>query len=538
MRMTRRIAVRLALTLCVAVAAVSPGPGGAQAVRNPDGVAVIIGNENYQHRYKDGRAVEPVRYAHRDAEAFRKYVLDVLGFDPENVIFKRDANRNDMNDIFGNRETDQGDLWRSLPRSPEVVVFYSGHGAPGLSDGSAYLLPIDADPGKAELSGYPVDLLYENLGGLPNARSIHVYLDSCFSGNTHAGTLIDNIKGPMNIEPEEPESLLTVLTASSAGQVAHWDDTVRHGLFTHHLLDALYGKGDADRDGRVTASEAKAYLDGNMTVAARRSLGRVQDARLQGLPDAVLGSGSFRERPPSVAGTLTVRTEPVDARVRVSGAAYRDGMPLATGQYEVSVQAENHEPFRRRLSIDGPTTYMISLCRLEARTKPVCHDRPVTRHRTESRTTTQSIDETESIDLRGYLDNRGIAPSDMHGALDNLMRTVADNPRKLGRVRDIMCGIAKKRLMNRASGRTEGHRMSECRAQGGSYVQGSYGGPACSACEDIVNGPCTAKLSWSCSYTTSVQVPYSDTERECSDETRTERICPIGGVEAVVTLLQ
>ena len=541
MQETIRIIVRCALLLCAAVVALGLGPASAQEFRNADGVAVIIGNENYLHQNADGSTVEAVRYAHRDAKAFKQYVLDVLGFDPRNVIFKLDANKITMEHVFGNRQTHKGQLWRSLAHSSDVVVFYSGHGAPGVDDKSAYLLPVDADPGDAEIGGYPVNVLYENLGKLPNPRSVHVYLDSCFSGNTHAGMLIRNIKGPMNIEPKEPESRVTILSAASAGQVAHWDDTVQHSLFTHHLLNALYGEGDADRDGHVTASEAKGYLDRYMTVAARRSLGRIQDALLQGPSDAVLGPVPPGERPLSVIGTLTVRTEPANAQVRVitsSGSAYRDDMLLAPGQYEVAVEAENYEPFRKSLSINGSTTYRISLCRLETRTKQVCHDRPVTRHRAESRKTTGNIDETESIDLQGYLETRGVTRRDMPGAIENLKRTIADNSHKRGRVRDIMCGIARKRLTNRMGGHTEEHRMSRCRAHGGSYVQGSYGEPACSPCDDILSGQCIARAFWSCSYTKSVQVPYSDTERECSDKKSTERICPRGGTEAVVTLLR
>ena len=43
-------------------------------VRNPDGIAVIIGNRNYT-------GAGDVKYAHRDAEAFRRYVvaLGVVG---------------------------------------------------------------------------------------------------------------------------------------------------------------------------------------------------------------------------------------------------------------------------------------------------------------------------------------------------------------------------------------------------------------------------------------------------------------------------
>ena len=55
---------------------------------DPRGVAVIIGNADYEHR-----DVPDVTFAHRDADAFRRYVVDILGFDPENVVDLRDATR-------------------------------------------------------------------------------------------------------------------------------------------------------------------------------------------------------------------------------------------------------------------------------------------------------------------------------------------------------------------------------------------------------------------------------------------------------------
>ena len=94
---------------------------------------------------------------------------------------------------------------------------------------------------------------------------------------------------------------LTVLTAASGKDVASWGEKARHGMFTHHLLDALYGRGDLDDDGWVTASEAKTYLDDTMTVAARVEFGRYQNASLNGLTDAVLAragdGGAFPPRP-------------------------------------------------------------------------------------------------------------------------------------------------------------------------------------------------------------------------------------------------
>ncbi len=250
----------------------------AVAVTNPDGVAVIIGNQNYQGR------IPAVDYAQRDAEAIKRYVIDVLGFDPDNIIFLKDATKIEMETALGNKSNHQGQLWRYLdPKGgSDLVVFYSGHGVPGQNDGRAYLLPTDAKPDFAEINGYPIEVLYQNLGKL-KARTKMVFLDACFSGDSPKGMLIRSASPvfiqakTVNVGPD-----LTVLTAAHGTQLASWDEQTKHGLFTNFLLDALYGKADSDGDGKVTGEEAKAYLDDKMTRAARRRFGRIQEASVVG----------------------------------------------------------------------------------------------------------------------------------------------------------------------------------------------------------------------------------------------------------------
>ena len=280
---------------------VGDGTGAARAeVRNPDGVAIVVGNRGYTHP-----DVYDVSFAHRDADAFRRYVVDVLGFDPENILDLRDASQAKMEAAFGNERSHEGILWRYL--NPDggaaVVVFYSGHGVPGLKDGRGYLLPSDADPNTAEINGYPIDLLYGNLAKLTEAESVWVFLDACFSGSSHRGMLV-RAASPASVTPSLPAGVaerVTLLTAASGDQVASWDEEAGHGLFTHHLLDALYGAGDGDGDGLVTAQEAKAHLDRHMTRAARRIHGRHQRADLRESGDVVLAAapvdGAFPARP-------------------------------------------------------------------------------------------------------------------------------------------------------------------------------------------------------------------------------------------------
>ncbi len=291
---TRLLLQRFALTcgFCAALATVPWGPfiGSAALaeVRNPKGVAVIVGNRDYEHR-----DVPDVAFAHRDAAAFRSYVVDVLGFDPENVIDLRDATRRKLYDAFGTRSDPRSDLWSYLDPEggSDVVVFYSGHGVPGEKDKRGYLLPVDGDPKAAEDDGYPIDLLYRNMGKLLEARTVRVYLDACFSGGSHEGGLI-GAASPVYVPPALPEGLpekLTSLTAATGKQIAAW-----HGLFTHHLLDALYGKSDGDKDGKVTAGEAKAYLDHHMTRAARASADpECEPERRAGCSAGVGGGGMF-----------------------------------------------------------------------------------------------------------------------------------------------------------------------------------------------------------------------------------------------------
>ena len=299
----RALALPLLLAAAAFTAALAPVSPARAEVANPHGVAVIIGNRNYEHA-----DVPPVDYAHRDAEAFKRYVVDALGFDPKNVIHLEDATRRRMVKVFGSPRARMNDVQARLniiapEGGSDVVVYYSGHGVPGR-EGGASLLPADIPPHEAETEGYPLALLYEKLGALRRAKTVRVFLDTCFSGSSDGGRLV--AASPVYQEPAFPDSVtdnLLILTAVTGTQIATWDNEAGHGLFTHHLLDALYGKGDGDADGEVTAREAKAYLDRFMTANAWLLNEREQEAvlmtrALSGLALAKAGEdGAFPARP-------------------------------------------------------------------------------------------------------------------------------------------------------------------------------------------------------------------------------------------------
>ena len=260
------------------------------APANKRAVAVIIGNTDYSSR------IPRVEFAGNDADAFRKFVVDVLGYDPENIIDLRNATKAQMETAFGNDRSPEGKLWRYLdPKGrSDVTVFYSGHGVPGLKDKRGYLLPVDADAETPEINGYSLDTLLGNLGKL-ETKSVSVFLDACFSGDSQKGMLIQGASG-ITIAPKMPDSssAMTIISAAQGDQVASWDFEAKHGLFTKHLLDALYGAADKDdvgnNDDKIVLSEVSDYLVDNMTRAARRTCGRHQTPWVTGDRAAVLAN--------------------------------------------------------------------------------------------------------------------------------------------------------------------------------------------------------------------------------------------------------
>lgn len=223
---------------------------------NPDGIAVIIGNANYEY-------TNTVDFAVNDAQLMKVYLTKVLGFKPGNIIYEPNTSKGKLEGIFGTTENHKGKLhdWIKADVS-DVFIYYSGHGAPGLNDKKGYLVPVDCDPSRVELQGYSLDVFYKNLAKLPS-KSTTIVIDACFSGTG----IIDNISA---IVPEVSEPIYAiengvVLTSSKLNQVSSWYNGKRHGLFTYFFLKSIhdYKNSDNNHDGNLTYQEIFDYISDN-----------------------------------------------------------------------------------------------------------------------------------------------------------------------------------------------------------------------------------------------------------------------------------
>jgi len=255
-------------------------------------VAVIIGNRNYTQNNKD---VPNVDYALNDAQAMYDYVTRTLGYQQGNILYLKDATQADLVSTFGSLNNPKGQLfdWVRANQS-DIFIFYSGHGAPGLSDGRGYLLPVDANPQKVELNGYPLDTFYANLAKIP-ARKTTIILDACFSGVSANGAVVRNASSiSLKMRASKPvmSKETVVLTAAGLSEVASWDTSSEHGLFTSYFLKGVKGEADGNRygnsDGKITLGELKKYLQEEVTYNARRMYGRTQNPQISGNPEVVV----------------------------------------------------------------------------------------------------------------------------------------------------------------------------------------------------------------------------------------------------------
>lgn len=225
---------------------------------NPDYFALVVGIEKYSD-------LPTAQFAERDAEAVKAHLL-ALGYPSRNVVF-----------LAGEKAGRAGIekyLERWLPRNvgenSRVFFYFSGHGAPEVKSGEAYLVPWDGDASFLENTGYPIRRLYQMLGTL-KAQDVIVAMDACFSGAGGRSVLAQGARPLVaKIESAVPESAKIIsFSAASGSEVSGVIPEQGHGAFTYYFLKGLGGAA-RDSSGRVTAQALHNYLVPKVEDAARR----------------------------------------------------------------------------------------------------------------------------------------------------------------------------------------------------------------------------------------------------------------------------
>ena len=98
---------------------------------NKNAYAIVIGIENYRQK------LPKADYAVADAKTMTEYLTKVMGYPEENVVTltNEHAAKSDFEKYF------EKWLFNNVEKDSSVFIYYSGHGAPNVKTGDAFLVP-------------------------------------------------------------------------------------------------------------------------------------------------------------------------------------------------------------------------------------------------------------------------------------------------------------------------------------------------------------------------------------------------------------
>lgn len=253
--MKRRLPSPLSLLAATALAlGATAGTALAQSPAETRSYAIVVGSN------PGGEGQETLRFAERDAANVAAVLKDLGGYPAGNVTLLLRPRGSELMTVLDRVESQLlADHARGL--QSVVLFYYSGHAkAAALELGRDQVL---------------LTTLRERIDALPATLKV-VILDACQSG---AFSGIKGVEPAANFSYNSVARLdaagVAVMASSSSTELSQESERLGASYFTHHLLVALRGAGDGNRDGKVSLDEAYRYAyHRTLASTARTAVGR------------------------------------------------------------------------------------------------------------------------------------------------------------------------------------------------------------------------------------------------------------------------
>ena len=217
--------------------------------------AIIIGISQYENK-----GIKSLDYAHRDAEIFAEYLKSKSGgpVPEENIVLLQNEKATDaaIYDALQNLK----DICKPNDR---VFFYFSGHGDMESVTGDGYLLPYNSPRSNYNYNTVSIDKLNKEANILSSEKGVKVILitDACHSGVLAGSSKNGNFLAAEKLRQAKANEIR--ITSCDKNQLSNedegWGDG--RGVFSYYFIKGLSREADSNKDGNVTVSEMKGYLD-------------------------------------------------------------------------------------------------------------------------------------------------------------------------------------------------------------------------------------------------------------------------------------
>jgi len=190
--------------------------------------------------------ISPLRYCVADVVAFRDALINVAGFEKDNVYLMTDQMEGQMQPTNINIVKRLGILAQQVKPEDTLVFYFSGHGI--VNDSSSFLLAANSDTATQdtlEMSGVPLDRVSKILSSV---KAQQLLTDDFSKG----------FKIRRSSSGNGQPSVSATLYACNVGERAYEWSEKGHGVFSYYLLEGLNGQA-ANNQGQVTVTGLAEY---------------------------------------------------------------------------------------------------------------------------------------------------------------------------------------------------------------------------------------------------------------------------------------
>jgi tetratricopeptide (TPR) repeat protein len=224
--------------------------------------AVVVGISDYQDP-----AIPDLRFADKDAEAFANYLRSNAGGKLDNDHLKVLINEKATVAQFA-IQLDW--LLENAKENDKVIIYFSGHGDVEKKTVSqpGYLLCWDA-PARVYLAGGAMALpMYQDIIttlSTQNKSKVIVITDACRSGKLAGSSIGGSQITGANLAKQYSNEIKILSCQPSEYSIEGEQWGGGRGVFSYHLIDALYGLADKNNDLWVTLQEVGRYLEDHVS---------------------------------------------------------------------------------------------------------------------------------------------------------------------------------------------------------------------------------------------------------------------------------